>query len=76
MCSGGNTIADGVRHSVQLCGSLGIMLYLSPKLTSVMLAVAPAIAVTGLFYGKFVRAASNKVAYMQWMMLAHHLLVY
>jgi ABC transporter fused permease/ATP-binding protein len=49
-------------HSVaQVVGGLALLLYTSPALTAMMLAVVPAVSVGGVLYGRRVRQTSKEV---------------
>ena len=50
-----------VRSCVQAIGGLGILFFISWKLTLVMLAVVPAVAVGAVIFGKFTKQYSNRV---------------
>ncbi|HAN76941.1 MAG TPA: multidrug ABC transporter ATP-binding protein [Bacteroidales bacterium] len=60
------TLAHFIREFIVLIGGLGLMVYISPKLTGFMLALVPAIVITAVIFGKFIRRLSketqNKVA--------------
>lgn len=54
-------MSDGVKHSLILSSSLGMMFYLSPTLSFVMLAFAPPLLFASWIYGLKVRALSRKL---------------
>lgn len=54
-------IADGLRSFVMVCASTGMMLYMSPELALVGLAIVPPVAIVAVFYGRFVRNISRKL---------------
>jgi ABC transporter fused permease/ATP-binding protein len=49
-----------LRNAVQAVGALALLVYTSPKLTAVMLSVAPAVAFGAVFYGRKIRGLSRK----------------
>lgn len=65
-------IATGVRSFIQVLGGIGILFYLSPKLTLVMLLMVPPgnmlfisaktslVSITGVIYGRYVKSYSRK----------------
>lgn len=53
--------AHGIRRVVEGIGGLGIILWLSPKLTLLMLSVVPPVFIGAFFYGKQMRELSTKV---------------
>jgi len=54
-------ISMGLRWTVQCIGALGALFIVSWKLTLVMIAVVPLIAISTMVYGKFVRKMSKKL---------------
>ncbi|GMM27448.1 ATP-binding cassette permease [Martiniozyma asiatica (nom. inval.)] len=54
-------MSDGVKHSIVLSSSLGMMFYLSPTLSLVMLAFAPPLLFASWIYGLKVRALSRQL---------------
>lgn len=54
-----NNLSDGLRATVTAAVGLGLMVYLSPKLTLVMLSVVPPIALGSFIYGRYLRKLSN-----------------
>lgn len=56
-----NSISSGIRRIVEGTGGVCILLYLTPKLTMLMLSVVPAVAVGGVFYGRYIRTLSKNV---------------
>lgn len=54
-------MSDGVKHSLVLSTSLGMMFYLSPTLSMVMLAFAPPLLFASWIYGLKVRALSRQL---------------
>lgn len=54
-------ISDGLRSLAQAGGSIGMMLYVSPKLASIALAIVPPIAVMSIIYGRYVRKITRQV---------------
>ncbi|KZO93898.1 hypothetical protein CALVIDRAFT_502257 [Calocera viscosa TUFC12733] len=53
-------LSDGLRAIVTASVGLGLMLYLSSKLTLVMLAVVPPISIGAVFYGRYLKKLSNQ----------------
>lgn len=56
-----DNFAMGARRVVEGIGGVGIILYLSPKLTLIMLAVVPPVFLGAFFYGKQMRTLSAQV---------------
>ncbi|XP_050499693.1 ATP-binding cassette sub-family B member 10, mitochondrial [Diabrotica virgifera virgifera] len=54
-------ISDGLRSLVMVFAGTGMMLYMSPQLALVGLAIVPPVAVVAVLYGRFVRKISRKV---------------
>ena len=54
-------VSMGLRHAVAITGGLGFLLYTSPRLTVLMLAVVPAVVVAGTIYGRRIRRLSRRV---------------
>jgi ATP-binding cassette subfamily B protein len=54
-------ISIGLRSAVQILGGIGFLLWTSPVLTALMLAVVPPIALFGVLYGRKVRKLSRDV---------------
>ena len=48
-------LSNGVKNVCQMAGSLGIMLYFSPKLTAAIVLVLPPVAIFAGTYGRYVR---------------------
>ncbi|PWA03242.1 hypothetical protein BB558_000610 [Smittium angustum] len=55
-----NNVSDGLRSTVMMFAGLSMMLYISPKLSLIMLLVVPPIVGYGIFYGRFVRKITHK----------------
>ncbi|KAF8648489.1 hypothetical protein AX16_006199 [Volvariella volvacea WC 439] len=53
-------LSDGLRALVMSTVGLGAMIYLSPTLTMLMLAVVPPISLGAVFYGRYLKQLSNK----------------
>jgi ATP-binding cassette subfamily B protein len=53
--------AHGIRRVVEGIGGVGVILWLSPKLTLIMLSVVPPVFLGAFFYGKRMREYSTKV---------------
>jgi len=56
-----SNISMALRYTVQALGGVGLLLYTSPRLTGVMLAIVPAVAVGAVLYGRRVRGISRQV---------------
>jgi ATP-binding cassette subfamily B protein len=54
-------ISFGLRNLIQLAGGIALLFYTSPRLTLVILAVVPAIAVGAVVYGRRIRRLSRRV---------------
>ncbi|HWM85889.1 MAG TPA: ABC transporter transmembrane domain-containing protein [Kofleriaceae bacterium] len=54
-------ISYGLRNLIQLAGGIVLLFFTSPKLTLVILAVVPAIAVSAVVYGRRIRRLARKV---------------
>ena len=54
-------ISIGLRSTAQIIGALGFLLWTSPVLTLLMLAVVPPVAIGAMFYGRKVRKLSKDV---------------
>jgi len=54
-------ISMGLRNAASVLGGLGFLLYTSPVLTALMLLVVPAVAIGGVYYGRYVRRLSKAV---------------
>ncbi|TGZ80912.1 hypothetical protein EX30DRAFT_341238 [Ascodesmis nigricans] len=54
-------LSDGLRALVQGCAGLGLMCYVSVKLTAVMGLMFPPVAVAAFFYGRNIRNVSRKI---------------
>ncbi|KAJ1965479.1 ATP-binding cassette permease mdl1 [Dipsacomyces acuminosporus] len=55
-----NNVSDGLRSSIAAVAGLGMMLYVSPKLTGIMLGIVPPIAFWAVIYGKYIKRLSKK----------------
>lgn len=53
-------LAELFRQLATLILGFGFLLYLSPRLTGVMLAVVPVMAILAIFFGRFIRRLSRK----------------
>ncbi|XHF14935.1 ABC transporter transmembrane domain-containing protein [Archangium gephyra] len=53
-------ISMGLRNAAQALGGIALLLYTSPVLTGLMLAIVPAVAVGAVTYGRRVRGLSKK----------------
>ena len=54
-------ISFGLRNLIQLVGGVALLVYTSPRLTLLILAVVPAIAVGAVVYGRRIRRLSRRV---------------
>ncbi|MCP3144245.1 ABC transporter ATP-binding protein [Pyxidicoccus xibeiensis] len=54
-------ISMGLRYTVTALGGIALLFYTSARLTGVMLAIIPAVAVGAVFYGRRVRVISKQV---------------
>jgi ABC transporter fused permease/ATP-binding protein len=54
-------ISFGLRNLIQLVGGIALLIFTSPRLTLLILAVVPAIAVGAVVYGRRIRRLSRKV---------------
>ncbi len=54
-------ISMGLRNLAAVVGGVALLLYTSPKLTVLMLAIVPPVALTAMFYGRRVRKLSKEV---------------
>ncbi|KAI8320975.1 hypothetical protein GQ54DRAFT_298296 [Martensiomyces pterosporus] len=55
-----NNVSDGLRASISAVAGLGMMLYVSPKLTGIMLGIVPPIALWAVIYGKYIKKLSKQ----------------
>ncbi|KAJ2771311.1 ATP-binding cassette permease mdl1 [Coemansia nantahalensis] len=55
-----NNVSDGLRATVSAVAGLGMMVYVSPKLTAVMLGIVPPIAAWAVVYGRYIKRLSRK----------------
>ncbi|PVZ96521.1 hypothetical protein BB558_007558 [Smittium angustum] len=55
-----NNVSDGLRSIVSVTAGLSMMLYISPKLTLVMMLVVPPIAGYAIVYGRFIKKITHK----------------
>ncbi len=53
-------ISMGLRNVVQVVGGLALLVFTSPRLTAVMLAVVPAVALGAVYYGRKIRSLSKR----------------
>jgi len=54
-----SNVSDGLRAIVTAAAGLGAMLYLSPQLTLLMLALVPPISLGAVVYGRYLKRLSN-----------------
>jgi ABC-type multidrug transport system fused ATPase/permease subunit len=55
------TIAEFLRQFMLVVGGIILLLYISPKLTLMMLAIVPVVAVAAVIFGRFIRKTSKEV---------------
>ncbi|ORX72634.1 hypothetical protein DL89DRAFT_277340 [Linderina pennispora] len=55
-----NNVSDGLRSSISAVVGIGMMLYVSPKLTGIMLGIVPPVALWAVIYGKYIKKLSKK----------------
>ena len=56
-----SNISYGLRNLIQLIGGIALLIYTSPRLTLLILAVVPAIAIGAVVYGRRIRRLSRQV---------------
>lgn len=54
-----SNISDGLRSVTQAVGGVGMMVYVSPKLTAIALLIVPPIAIMSRIYGKYLRSITK-----------------
>ncbi|MGB3947198.1 MAG: ABC transporter transmembrane domain-containing protein [Bacteroidia bacterium] len=55
------TIAEFLRQFILIIGGIVLLLFISPKLTLLMLAIVPLVAVAAVVFGRFIRKVSKEV---------------
>ncbi|KAJ2817699.1 ATP-binding cassette permease mdl1, partial [Coemansia erecta] len=55
-----NNVSDGLRAMISAAAGLSMMVYVSPKLTGIMLGIVPPIALWAVLYGRYVKRLSKK----------------
>ncbi|KAI9306166.1 P-loop containing nucleoside triphosphate hydrolase protein [Cunninghamella echinulata] len=55
-----NNVSDGLRSIAMAAVGSSMMLYVSPKLTGIMMVVVPPVAIFGIVYGRYVKSLSKK----------------
>lgn len=55
------TIAEFLRQFILIIGGIALLLVISPKLTFLMLAIVPIVAVAAVVFGRFIRKISREV---------------
>jgi ABC-type multidrug transport system fused ATPase/permease subunit len=55
------TIAEFLRQFMLIVGGIILLLFISPKLTLLMLAIVPVVAVAAVIFGRFIRKTSKQV---------------
>ena len=53
-------LSMALRNVVQVIGALALLIYTSPRLTAVMMAVVPAVAFGAVYYGRKIRGLARK----------------
>ena len=53
------TVAEFFRQLVMIAGSIGFLLYISPKLALIMLSTVPVMAIVAVFFGRFIKKLSK-----------------
>ncbi|HXN56512.1 MAG TPA: ABC transporter transmembrane domain-containing protein, partial [Myxococcales bacterium] len=56
-----SNISMGLRFAASILGGIAFLLYTSPVLTALMLAVVPAVAIGAMLYGRYIRKLSREV---------------
>ncbi|XP_063868346.1 ATP-binding cassette sub-family B member 10, mitochondrial-like [Scylla paramamosain] len=54
-------ISDGLRSTVMALAGVGMMFYMSPELAMVGLSIVPPVALSAVFYGRYVKNITRKV---------------
>lgn len=54
-------ISDGLRSTVMAMAGVGMMFYMSPELAMVGLSIVPPVALSAVFYGRYVKNITRKV---------------
>ncbi len=55
------TIAEFLRQFILIIGGIILLLFISPKLTLLMLAIVPVVAIAAVIFGRFIRKISREV---------------
>ncbi len=55
------TIAEFLRQFILIVGGIILLLFISPKLTLLMLAIVPVVAIAAVVFGRFIRKISKEV---------------
>ncbi len=55
------TIAEFLRQFILVIGGIILLVFISPKLTLMMLAIVPVVAVAAVIFGRFIRKTSRQV---------------
>ena len=55
------TIAEFLRQFILIIGGIILLLFISPKLTLMMLAIVPVVAIAAVIFGRFIRKVSREV---------------
>lgn len=53
-------ISDGLRSLAQAGGSIGMMVYVSPKLTLIALGIVPPVAILSIYYGRYIKSLTKR----------------
>ncbi len=55
------TLAEFLRQFIIIVGGIALLAYTSPKLTGLILIIVPVVALSAVFFGRYIRAISKKV---------------
>ncbi|KAJ3409413.1 ATP-binding cassette sub- B member 10, mitochondrial [Chytridiales sp. JEL 0842] len=55
-----NNISDGLRSGIMALAGLGMMLYVNPTLTLIMMTIVPPVSLGAILYGRRIRTLSQK----------------
>ncbi|ELU04240.1 hypothetical protein CAPTEDRAFT_149755 [Capitella teleta] len=56
-----NNISDGMRSVTQAAGGIGMMVYMSPKLTMVAMCIVPPVFILSRYYGRYLQKITKNV---------------
>lgn len=57
-----SNIANGLKSVAMSAGCIGMLVYTSPSLAALSLALIPPVAVAGMFYGRFLQVRRTPLA--------------